>query len=171
MPSGAPLASMIVPLVVLAIVYGLLLHATPIGRSLYAIGANEEAARFAGIAVGRIKFWLFVVTGVMSGLAAAYWNLRYASARADNAVGLELSVVAAVLVGGVSIFGGRGTLPGVLAGVLLLGALTNALRLADVSAEALNVVTGLLLIVSVVTPNVIAVGRRMLARRAAAGSA
>jgi rhamnose transport system permease protein len=84
---------------------------------------------------------------------------------------LELSVVAAVLIGGVSIFGGRGTLPGVIAGVLLLGALTNALRLADVSAEALNVVTGLLLIISVVTPNVIALSRRTLARRATAVSA
>jgi rhamnose transport system permease protein len=167
---GTSLSIIIVPLIVLAVIFGVVLHATPVGRALYAIGANEEAARFAGIAVTRIKFWLFVVTGAMSGLAGVYWALRYASARADNAVGLELSVVAAVLVGGVSIFGGRGTLPGVIAGVLLLGTLTNALRLADVSAEALNVVTGLLLIVSVVTPHVIAVGRRGLARRAAAGS-
>jgi rhamnose transport system permease protein len=167
---GTPIPTMIVPLVVLAIVFGVLLHATPVGRSLYAIGANEEAARFAGIAVARTKFWLFVVTGATSGLAGVYWTLRYASARADNAAGLELSVVAAVLIGGVSIFGGRGTLPGVIAGVLLLGAITNALRLADVSAEALNVVTGLLLIISVLTPNVIALSHRTFARRAAAVS-
>jgi rhamnose transport system permease protein len=168
---GTPLPTMVVPLIVLAVVFGVVLHATPIGRALYAMGANEEAARFAGIATARIKFWLFVVTGAMSGLAGVYWTLRYASARADNAAGLELSVVAAVLIGGVSIFGGRGTLPGVIAGVLLVGALTNALRLANVSAEALNVVTGLLLIVSVVTPNVIALSRRALARRAATASA
>ncbi len=77
------------------------------------------------------------------------WTLRYSSARADNGAGLELAVVAAVLLGGVSIFGGKGALPGVIAGVVLLGSLQNALRLSDVSNEALNVVTGVLLIVSV----------------------
>ena len=81
------------------------------------------------------------------------WTLRYSSARADNGAGLELAVVAAVLLGGVSIFGGKGTLPGVLAGVVLLASLQNALRLSDVSNEALNVVTGVLLIVSVLAPN------------------
>ena len=93
------------------------------------------------------------------------WTLRYASARADNGVGLELAVVAAVLLGGVSIFGGRGTLPGVLAGVLLLGALQNALRLSDVSNEALTIVTGVLLIVSVLLPNLISGVRAALQRR------
>jgi rhamnose transport system permease protein len=73
---GTPLPMMVVPLLVLAVLFGLLLHATPVGRALYAIGANEEAARFAGIAVTRIKFWLFVVTGAMSGLAGVYWTLR-----------------------------------------------------------------------------------------------
>jgi rhamnose transport system permease protein len=167
---GVPVPAMVLPLVALAVVFGLLLHATPVGRSLYAIGANDEAARFSGVAVARTKFWLFVATGTMSALAGIYWTFRYASARADNAAGLELSVVAAVLLGGVSIFGGRGTLPGVMAGVLLLGTLINALRLANVSAEALSIVTGLLLIVSVLTPNVIALGRRALARRAGARS-
>ena len=162
---GTPLPTMIVPLVVFAVVFGVVLHATPIGRTLYAIGANAESARFAGVAVARTKFWLFVATGAMSGLAGVYWAFRYASVRADVAAGLELSVVAAVLLGGVSIFGGRGTMPGVMAGVLLLGTLINALRLANVSAEALNIVTGLLLIVSVLTPNVIALSRRALSRR------
>jgi len=168
---GTPLPTMIVPLLAFAAVFGIVLHATPVGRSLYAIGANAESARFAGIAVDRTRFWLFVATGAMSGLAGVYWALRYASARADVAAGLELSVIAAVLLGGVSIFGGRGTLPGVMAGVLLLGTLINALRLANVSAEALNIVTGLLLIISVVTPNVIVLARRALARRAPAAAA
>jgi rhamnose transport system permease protein len=161
---GIPIPTMLLPLVVLAAVFGLLLHATPMGRSLYAIGANDEAAHFAGVAVARSKFWLFVTTGAMSALAGVYWTFRYASARADNAAGLELSVVAAVLLGGVSIFGGRGTLPGVMAGVLLLGTLLNALRLANVSAEALNIVTGLLLIISVLTPSVIALAQRARSR-------
>jgi rhamnose transport system permease protein len=151
--------------IVLAIVFGVVLHATPFGRSLYAMGNNAEAATFAGIRVARAKFWLFVASGAVSGLAGVYWTLRFASARADNAAGLELAVVAAVLLGGVSIFGGRGTLLGVLLGVLLLGAVRNALQLADVAADTLNVVTGGLLIASVVVPNVATMARARWRRR------
>lgn len=164
---GLPLPWVVVPLVVFAVVFGVVLHATPIGRGLYAIGNSDEASVFSGIDVKDTKFWLFVATGVMSAMAGVYWTLRYASARADNAVGLELSVVAAVLLGGVSIFGGTGTLAGVLAGVLLLGTLTNALQLANISADVVNVVTGVLLIVSVLAPNVLSAIRSARAARAA----
>jgi rhamnose transport system permease protein len=150
---------------ILAVLFGVVLHFTPIGRGLYAIGNNADAATFAGISVARTKFWLYVVTGAISGLAGVFWTLRYASARADNGTGLELAVIAAVLLGGVSIFGGRGTLLGVLAGVLLLGTLRNALQLADVSADALTVVTGALLIISVVAPNAVRLSREYLRRR------
>lgn len=166
---GLPVPWVLVPLVLFAAVFGVVLHATPVGRSLYAIGNSAEAARFSGVNIAATKFWLFVATGAMSSLAGIYWTLRFASARADNAVGLELSVVAAVLLGGVSIFGGKGALPGVLAGVLLLGTLTNALQLANVSADVLNVVTGLLLIVSVLAPNLLAAARRAWARRSPPG--
>jgi rhamnose transport system permease protein len=152
--STAGIPNLVFPLAVLALVFGLVLHATPVGRSLFAIGGGVEAARFTGVRVTRVKFWLYVVCGVVCALAGVLWTLRYASARADNGSGLELAVVAAVLLGGVSIFGGRGTLWGVLGGVALLASLQNALRLADVSNEALSVVTGLLLIVSVLAPNV-----------------
>jgi rhamnose transport system permease protein len=101
-----------------------------------------------------------VASGVFSALAGIVYTLRFASARADNGQGLELAVVAAVLLGGVSIFGGRGTLPGVLAGVLLFGILRNALILADVSNEVLNFVTGVLLIISVLAPNLAGAIRR-----------
>ncbi|WP_326557317.1 ABC transporter permease [Micromonospora sp. NBC_01796] len=151
----------------LAVVFGVVLHATPIGRSLYAMGNNTQAATFAGISVNRTKFWLYVLTGAIAALAGIFWTLRYASARADNGSGLELSVVAAVLLGGVSIFGGRGTLVGVLAGVLLLMTLRNALQLADVPADTLTVVTGALLIISVVGPNVAQMLRDRLRRRRA----
>jgi rhamnose transport system permease protein len=107
------------------------------------------------------------VAGAIAALAGVFWTLRYASARADNGTGLELSVVAAVLLGGVSIFGGRGTLVGVLAGVLLLGTVRNALQLADVSTDTLTVVTGALLIVSVVGPNAVTLTRERLRRRKA----
>ncbi|RNL82422.1 ABC transporter permease [Halostreptopolyspora alba] len=155
-------------LLLLAAVFGALLHATPLGRGLYAIGANPEAARFAGMSVRWIKLWMFVLTGTVAALAGIYWTLRYGSARADNAFALELSVVAAVLLGGVSIFGGRGSLPGVIAGVLLFGSISNALRLASVSEEALVAVTGLLLIVSVVAPNLTDRIRELRAQRARA---
>lgn len=160
----------LLPWAVLAVAFGVVLHATPVGRGLYAMGSNAEAAAFSGVLVARTKFWLFVATGAVSGLAGVFWTLRYASARGDNANGLELTVVAVVLLGGVSIFGGRGGLVGVLAAVLLLGTLRNALQLADVSAEALTVVTGGLLIASVVGPNVAQMLRSRLRRRTPAPS-
>ncbi|HEX6231882.1 MAG TPA: ABC transporter permease [Jiangellaceae bacterium] len=158
----------VLPLVFLAVVFAILLHFTPFGRSLYVIGYNREAAAFSGIPVLRTKFLLFVASGAMAGFAGVFWTLRFASARGDNATGLELAVVAAVLLGGVSIFGGKGALHGVLAGVLLMGALRNALQLANVSADVLSMVTGLLLIASVVIPNIALRIREASRRRALA---
>jgi len=151
---GGPVPNVLILLVILALIFGVILHATPFGRSLYAIGANAQAAHFSGIRVQRTKFWLYVASGTVAGLAGVLWTLRYSSARADNGAGLELAVVAAVLLGGVSIFGGKGSLPGVLAGVVLLASLQNALRLEDVSGQALNIVTGVLLVLSVLLPNI-----------------
>jgi rhamnose transport system permease protein len=163
---GTTVPWVILVLLALAAVFAVVLHATPIGRGVYAMGNNAEAAAFSGISVAKTKFWLYVVTGAVAALAGVFWTLRYASARADNGTGLELAVVAAVLLGGVSIFGGRGTLVGVLAGVLLLTSLRNALQLADVAADRLTVVTGALLIVSVVAPNAAAlIGARVRRRR------
>ena len=153
---------------VLAVVFGVVLHATPFGRSVFAIGANQEAAFFSGIRVRRTKLILFVLSGAMAGLGGIVFTLRFASARADNGAGLELAVVAAVLLGGVSIFGGKGTLGGVVAAVFLLGGVRSALILNDVSNDILNVVTGLLLIASVIAPNAsAAIGRAVGRRRAA----
>src|SRR4029078_10911895 len=94
--------------VALAVVFGVVLHATPLGRALFAIGSAQEAALFAGIRVKRIKFWLYVLSGAVSSFAGVLWTLRFASARYDSGVGMELFVVTIVLLGGVSIFGGRG---------------------------------------------------------------
>jgi rhamnose transport system permease protein len=170
--SGAirPLPGLTIPwfiLVVagLAVVFCVVVYATPIGRGLYAMGNSADAATFAGINVARTKFWLFVVSGAVSALAGVFWTLRFASARADNGSGLELSVVAAVLLGGVSIFGGRGGPIGVLAAVLLLGVLNDALQLAYVPANTLTIVTGALLIASVVGPNLVGMARERWRRR------
>ncbi|ABF43894.1 ABC transporter permease [Deinococcus geothermalis] len=150
---GTQLPIPIVAFVILAVITAVALHATPFGRSLYAIGANEVAARFAGLPVERTKLLLFVLSGLMSAFAGVIYTFRFSSARADNAVGLELSVIAAVLLGGVSIFGGRGSVIGVIAAVFLIGIIQNALTLADVPNEILTMVTGLLLILSVLGPN------------------
>lgn len=157
--------NVLILLAVLAAAAGVVLHATSFGRAVFAAGAGEQAARFSGIRVDRLKLQLYVLSGAVCGLAGVLWTFRYSSARADNGVGLELAVVAAVLLGGVSIFGGRGSLPGVLGGVLLLATLQNALRLSDVSNEALNVVTGALLIVSVLLPNIVTGLRGSMQRR------
>jgi rhamnose transport system permease protein len=154
--AGTQIPNPTIVFVVLAVLFGIVLHRTGIGRSIFAMGANEEAARFSGVRVKRIKLWLFVITGAASAIAGIIYTFRFASARADNGAGLELSVVAVVLLGGVSIFGGRGHLLGVIAAILLLGTIRNALTINDVSAEVLTIVTGSLLLLSVLGPSIAA---------------
>lgn len=161
--SGIPVVMVLV--VVLIVVFAVVLHATPYGRGLFALGLSKETAAFSGVNVGRTKFIAFMLTGLIAALAGIYWTLRYGSARGDNATGLELSVIAAVLLGGVSIFGGKGALHGVVAGVLLIGVLQSALRLANVSSDAINIITGVLLIVSVLSPRLLAWYRAARATR------
>ncbi|AZI42717.1 ABC transporter permease [Deinococcus psychrotolerans] len=166
---GTPIPIPIALFFVLAVITVVVLHATAFGRSLYAIGANPVAARFAGLRVERVKLSLFVLSGLMSALAGVVYTFRFASARADNAVGLELGVIAAVLLGGVSIFGGKGSVVGAVAAVFLIGIINGALTLVDVSNEVLTVVTGLLLIGSVLVPNLLGHFRTYRERRRAKG--
>ncbi len=148
---GSPYPMILIPIVVLAIVFGLLLHFTSFGRGVFEIGLNDEAARFTGVNVERTKFLLFVLTGAVSAFAGIYYTLRFGSARGDNANGMELQVIAAVLLGGVSIFGGRGALHGVLAGVLLIGVISSAMRLEGQTVNKINIVIGALLVLSVIS--------------------
>jgi rhamnose transport system permease protein len=138
---------------VLAIASGVVLHATPLGRSMVAIGLNKETAFFSGIRVKRIKLLLYTLSGVICAAAGILWTFQYATSRYDAGTGLELDVVTVVLFGGISIFGGKGTIVGVLMAVCVLGGLQSAMTLINVSAQAQEVVTGCLLIVSVVLPN------------------
>ena len=117
---GGWFPNVMVIFVVLAVLFAIALHATPFGRSIYAIGANEEAARFTGIRVKRVKMSLYVLAGMVAALAGIVMTLRNSTAAANVGVGLELTVVAAVLLGGVSIFGGSGSLFGVILAVVLL---------------------------------------------------
>ena len=148
----------------LAVVVAVVLHATPLGRAIFAIGAGREAAFFAGIRVKRIKFWLFVLSGTLSGFAGVLWTLRFASARYDAGVGMELFVVTIVLLGGISIFGGRGTIAGVIVAVAVLGCLQTALTADCIPAQDQNIVVGALLIASVLIPNAADLYRRARVR-------
>ncbi len=161
---GSPYPVILLPFLVLLVAFTLLLHFSAFGRGVYEIGQNAEAARFTGVDVARTKFWLFVLAGAISAFAGVYYTLRYGSARGDNATGLELQVIAAVLLGGVSIFGGRGALHGVVAGVLLIGVLSSAMRLENHPANVIGIVIGVLLVLSVISTRVVswisAVGSR-----------
>jgi rhamnose transport system permease protein len=152
--SNVPL--IIIPFAVLAVGFVLLLHFSTFGRGVYDIGLNSEAAHFTGVNVARTKMVVFVLSGVVSAFAGVYFTLRFGSARGDNATGFELQVIAAVLLGGVSIFGGRGRLHGVIAGVVLIGVISSALRLEGVTVNVTNIIIGVLLVVSVIAPNVLA---------------
>jgi rhamnose transport system permease protein len=139
----------------LAVVFAFVLHRTWIGRQLYAAGKNREAARFAGVRVARLTTALFVLSGTLAALAGVILTARLASARADNGQGFVLDVVTAVLLGGVNIFGGEGTIAGVVLAVFVIGVLRNALTLADVAPDAQSTAVGALLVVSVAGPNVV----------------
>jgi rhamnose transport system permease protein len=139
--------------IVLAIIFGVVLHSTPFGRSVYAMGASAEAAQFAGIRVKRIKTVLFMTSGLVCALAGVLLTFRLNTAVQNNGLGLELDVVAIVLLGGVSIFGGKGSIVGVVLGVLAFSGIQNALFLTNFNQEAAGIVTGALLLFSVFARN------------------
>ncbi|MCK8467972.1 ABC transporter permease [Microbacterium sp. KSW4-16] len=154
--AGTTVPVVMIPFLILLVAFILLLHYTPFGRGVYAIGLAKDAARFSGVHVERTKFILFALSGLVAAFAGVFYTLRYGSARGDNATGLELQVIAAVVLGGVSVFGGRGKIYGVVAAALLIGSLASALRLMNVTSDVINIITGALLIVSVVAASFLA---------------
>ncbi len=164
---GTPVPVVMILFAVLLAAFAVLLHFTPFGRGVYAIGRSKDAALFNGVNVDRTRVILFVLSGAVAALAGIYYTLRFGSARGDNATGLELQVIAAVVLGGVSVFGGRGALHGVVAGVLLIGVLSSALRLAGVTSDVINIITGVLLVLSVISGSVLGWVQARRARPAA----
>jgi rhamnose transport system permease protein len=146
---------------VLAAVFGFVLHFTTTGRRIYAIGNNPVAARFSGIPVDRYRLVLFTLNGLMAGLAAVLLTSRIGSTRPNIAAGWELEVITMVVLGGVSIMGGSGTISGVFIAVFVLGMMTFGLSLMNVPGIVMSVFVGILLIASIAVPILI---RRMLRR-------
>ena len=161
--AGTFIPNTMVLFALLAIAFGVLLHATPFGRSIYAIGANEEASYFSGLRVKRIKLILFTLSGTVAALAGIVITLRNSTAAANVGQGFELTAITAVLLGGVSIFGGRGTIVGVILALFLLGGIQKAVLLSEsISSYWIQIVTGALLVGSVLGPNI---ARRVTATR------
>ena len=148
-PLGLP--NMVIIAIVVAIIVYYLLNFTRTGRDIYAVGSNPEAAQFAGIRQQRITFLVYLMSGLLCGLAAVLWVSRFESAQTNTALGFELQTVAASVVGGVSISGGVGTVPGVLLGALLLGIIQNSLTLIRISPFWQLAAQGLLILIAVIS--------------------
>lgn len=137
---------------IMAMLFYVLLHRTYFGRSIFMIGNNPLVARFSGLRVERVKFLLFCLTGVMSGIAAVLLTSRLASTRPSIAFGWELDVITMVVLGGVSILGGRGSIQGVVIAAFIMGLVTFGLGLLNVPGIVMSIVVGMLLIVVIALP-------------------
>lgn len=142
-------------LLAIAIVAAIVLGLTTFGRTTYAIGANEVAARFSGLNVARTKLLIYTGSGLIAGLAAVIFVSRVSTTRSDMGTGLELDVITAVVLGGTSIFGGRGTIIGTILGLILMQALKNGLALAGVKGDGTIVVIGVVLIAAILLGNLL----------------
>lgn len=144
---GLPVLSWIAILVVILFVIGV--ARAPLGRAFYAVGGNPNAAVYTGLDVGRTQFWSFVISGTLAGLTGYLWVARYSVAYVDIAGGFELEVVAACVIGGISIAGGAGTITGALLGALFLGIVKNALPVIGISPFWQLAISGTAIVVAV----------------------
>ncbi len=138
--------------ILFAALFAVFLHHTRWGRAIYAIGANSTASRFAGIAVNRYRFALFVLTGLFSGLAAVLLTSRLGSTRPSIAQGWELEIISIVILGGVSVWGGKGGIAGVVLAALVFGLVTFGLGLMNIPGIVMSIFIGTLLILVVAVP-------------------
>ena len=138
----------------LFILFLVILQYSGFGRSIYVIGNNKDVARYAGVRVPRVKIWLYVASGLVSAIAGLLLAARLGAVRGDLALGFELDIVTMALLGGVSIFGGSGTLYGVFLSIMIILNIRNGMSLANFSGHFQTGVIGLLLIFSVLGPNI-----------------
>ena len=147
-PLGLP--NLVIYAVVVSILVFCFLNYTRPGRDIYALGSNPEAARMSGIRTQRVIFMVYVISGLVCGLAGVLWASRFEAAQTNTALGFELQTVAASVVGGVNMLGGSGTVPGVLLGALLLGIIENSLTLVRISPFWQLAAQGLLILLAVI---------------------
>ncbi|HKR47541.1 MAG TPA: ribose ABC transporter permease [Paraburkholderia sp.] len=150
---GGYVASLVpIPVVLMLVMFGVfwvLLRKTVFGRHIYATGGNAESAKLSGVKVDRIQLWVYTIAGVMSALAGVVLTSRLNSAQPTAGTGYELDAIAAVVLGGTSLTGGRGWIFGTLVGALLIGVLNNGLNLLDVSSFYQQVIKGIVILLAV----------------------
>ncbi len=151
--AATPLPWTILPFLILAPLFAVVLHRTSVGRRIYAIGGNPDAALYSGVKTRALRFWLFVLSGVICAIAGMVFTARLSNARANNAAGFELDVITIVLLGGINVFGGRGRLTGVLWALCLIAIVRNVLGLSQIGGDAQGTVIGLILIFSLLLSN------------------
>lgn len=144
---GIPVSALIMAMVFVAAFY--VLKYTRFGRYIYALGGNEEATRLAGIRVDRVKLSVYVISGILAALAAVILTARLSSAQPTAGTGYELDAIAAVVLGGTSLFGGKGKVVGTLMGALIIGLVSNALNLMDVSSYYQLIVKAVVILIAV----------------------
>jgi rhamnose transport system permease protein len=164
-PLVGPIPLAIIIFFVLFIIGLITLQRAGFGRHVYVIGNNREVARYSGVNVRRVKMLLFVASGLIAALAGLFFAARLGSMRGDTALGTELNAITMVVLGGVSIFGGTGSLWGVLLSILIVLNLRNGMGLLNISGETQTGVIGMLLILSVLVPNIAGEARRIWNRR------
>src|SRR5262249_49273512 len=131
------------------ILFSVLLRLTVFGRYVYAIGGNEEATRLSGIHVDWTKIATYAFSGMLSGIAGVLFVAQYRQGKPDAGTGLELDAIAAVVIGGTSLMGGRGGLAGTLVGVLIFGFLSNTLQLHNINSNLQLVLKGVIIVCTV----------------------
>lgn len=155
-----PVSFELVLAIVVGLVCAIVLHKTAVGRRIYATGANDVAARWSGVKVKAIRFWLFVAVGAAAGLAAVLLTSRLGSTRPSIAQGWELDIISMVILGGVAIAGGAGRIGGVALAAVLIGLVSFGLGLINVPGVVVSMITGAMLIVVVALPLLLARLRR-----------
>jgi rhamnose transport system permease protein len=149
-----PVPFSLVIFLVFVVIFGLVLHKTTFGRYVYAIGNNEDVCRYSGVPVDRVKLTIFVVSGLMAALAGIIMAARFGSTRPDIALGLELDVITATVLGGIDIFGGSGTMVGAVLSLILIGIMRFGMSLMNIQGQVQSIAIGLLLILAILLPNV-----------------
>jgi rhamnose transport system permease protein len=141
-------------LLAFAIIAAIILGMTSWGRTIYAIGSNEVAARFSGLSVNKAKIAIYTASGFAGAIAGVIFVSRVSTTRSDMGTGLELDAITAVVLGGTSIFGGRGTIVGTVLGLIMIQALKNGLSLAGVKGDGTIMLIGVVLILTILLSNI-----------------